>query len=38
MILDTSDEIVVKLGCFPYTNLVYFTVNDNLFIWEYEKG
>ncbi|CAB4424476.1 unnamed protein product [Rhizophagus irregularis] len=38
LLANTSDEIVVKLGCFPYTNLVYFTVNDNLFIWEYEKG
>ncbi|CAG8494088.1 15620_t:CDS:2, partial [Funneliformis caledonium] len=38
LLANTSDEITVKLGCFPYTNLVYFTVNDNLFIWEYEKG
>ncbi|CAG8511459.1 6769_t:CDS:10 [Acaulospora morrowiae] len=38
-ILESNNrDIHVKLGCLPYINAVYFVVNDNLFIWEYEKG
>ncbi|RIB04902.1 Non-repetitive/WGA-negative nucleoporin C-terminal-domain-containing protein [Gigaspora rosea] len=34
----TTHGIHVLLGCLPYINAVYFVVNDNLFIWEYDKG
>nr|CAG8467532.1 11189_t:CDS:2 [Entrophospora candida] len=33
-----SDKIHCFLGCFPYTYFVYFVIENNLFIWEYEKG